>query len=230
MVKKNNSFIIIFLLLFLLQAINSKLELLENKVGEINGYLYQLWKSDNIGLTTMTIENPNQFSCSWTTVDSVVFLLGKKMKYDLLDHDPNDITINYDLEFKPNGFSYISINGYFGAEYEEFNIVENYNDNWSMSLKKSLGTVSIDDGTYDIYYNEVIYPPNIHGIQKKIEYWSVRKEKRSNGTVSFGKHYEAWKLKGLTFDKITGVYMKVEGYQSSGTADINNFELNIKED
>ena len=227
MSKKNiHSFIFLFISLVLLQTINTKIEIIENKRGEIDGYSYILWKSDNIGLTTMTIENPYQFSCSWTNVDNVLFLLGKTMKYEISNHNLTDIIINYDLEYKPEGQSYISINGYFSADYEEFNIVEN-SDNWNMRFTQSLGNITVDDGTYDIYYNEIIYPPNIHGIQKKIEFWSIRREKRSSGSISFGKHFEAWMKKGLQINMIRDIYMKIEAYQSSGSANVNNFELNL---
>ena len=224
--KNIYSLLNIFISLLLFENINTKIELTENKKGEIDGYYYELWNSDNIGLSTMTIENANQFSCSWSDVDSVLFLLGERWKRETVYLNSTDITINYDLEFNPEGYSYISINGYFSQEYEEFNIVEN-SENFKMNFKKSLGYISADHGTYDLYYNEVIYPPNIHGIQRKTEYWSIRREKRSSGTVSFGKHLEAWEKKGLLYDRIIGLFLKIEGYQSKGSANVNNIELNI---
>ena len=123
--KNIYSLLNLFISLLLFENINTKIELTENKKGEIDGYYYELWKSDNIGLTTMTIENSNQFSCSWSNVDSVLFLLGKLWRHETIYLNSTDISINYDLEFNPEGYSYISINGYFSQEYEEFNIVEN---------------------------------------------------------------------------------------------------------
>lgn len=220
---------IIFILLNIFQFINPKIKITENKIGEIDGYFYELWKSDYIGLTSLSLENPHSFYCSWNKIDNAVFQLGKKLGYTTFFKNLSDITVNYDVDYNPNGNSYFCINGYLSDFYEEFFIVENW-DSWAKpSSAKSLGNISIDDGIYDIYYNEVIYPPNIHGILKKIEYWSVRREKRSQGTVSVEKHFKSWIEKGLNIDIISRISFLIEGFQSSGSAYVNNLEIIINE-
>ena len=177
----------------------------------------------------MTIENKNKFNFSWNSVENAIFNIGKELgKNGRLDNiDIDNITVNYDIDFKSNGNSYISVNGYFNTYYEEFFIVDNWDDVWRHTSGERVGTISVDGGVYDIYYYEKIYPPNIQGIQKKIEYWSTRKEKRSKGTVSLGEHIRAWKQKGLKFTNILQISFKVEGYKSSGNANVNNVEINI---
>ena len=223
--------LLIFISSIFIQDIDSKIVLSENKLDHIDDYFYELWKADSTDSVIMTIENKNKFDCSWNSVENAIFNIGKELgKNGRLDNiDIDNITVNYDIDFKSNGNSYISVNGYFNTYYEEFFIVDNWDDAWLPTSGERVGTISVDGGVYDIYYYEKIYPPNFLGIQKKIEYWSTRKEKRSKGTVSVGEHIKAWKQKGLKFTNIQQISFKVEGYKSSGSANVNNVEININE-
>ena len=229
-IKTIKSLFFIYISFIIIENINTKIELSENKVGQIDDYFYELWRSDNSGTVTMTIENKNKFDCSWNSIDNVLFIVGKELaNYAPLDKiNLDNITVNYDIDFKPVGNSYISVYGFFDTYYDEFYIVDNWDD-LRPTYGNNLGTISVDGGVYDIYYYEQIMPPNILGIQKRTQYWSIRKEKRSKGTVSFGEHLKAWLLKGLKYTNILTVSFKVEGYKSSGSANVNNVEININE-
>ena len=76
-------------------------------------------------------------------------------------------------------YSYIGISGYFSIYFSEFYIIENYGDSFTRPNSGSLlGTISVDEGEYEIFLREVILPPNIYGISKRSEFWSIRKEKK----------------------------------------------------
>ena len=216
--------------LILFKIIDSKIELTENKIGYLDDYFYELWKSDNIGITIMNVDNKNKFSCSWKNIDNVIFNLGKDFKNGYPLKNISDITLKFDFDFESNGYSYIGINGYFSIYSAEYYIIENYWDGFTKPNSASLlGTVSIDDGEYEIYLKEVILPPNIHGISKRSEYWSIRKEKRSSGTISLKKHFDSFLKKGGKFETFYRIALFIEGYQSNGSANVNNFEIIINE-
>ena len=227
----DKSFFIYFSLI-LFPIINSKIVLTENKIGYLDDYFYELWKSDNVGITRMNVDNKNKFSCSWKNVDNAIFNLGKDFTNGFSLKNVSDITLKFDFDFESNGYSYIGINGYFSSSYyEEYYVIENYGDSFIKPFSGSLiGTFSIDDGEYDIYLNEISLPPNIHGIAKRTQYWSFRKEKRSSGTISLKKHFDTYLKRGAKFENIYRIVLFVEGFQSSGSADIKNFEIIINEE
>ena len=226
----NSFFVCISFVLFTI--INSKIELIENKIGYLDDYFYELWKSDNIGITTMSIDNKNSFSCIWKNVDNAIFNLGKDFTNGFSLKNISNITLIFDFDFESNGYSYIGVNGYFSSSYyEEYYVIENYGDSFKIPFSGSLlGTFSIDDGEYDIYLNEISLPPNNHGIAKRTQYWSFRKEKRSSGTISLKKHFDTYLKRGAKFENIYRIVLFVEGFQSNGSADIKNFEIIINEE
>lgn len=230
-IKFIKSFLKLYISFILFQIINSKIELVENKIGYIDDYFYELWKENNIGVTIMSIEDKNKFSCSWKNINSAIFFLGKDFARGYPLKNISDIIVKFDFDFESNGYSYIGICGYFSIYSSEYYIIENYEDSFTkLDFGSLLGTLSIDDGEYDIYLKEVTLPPNIHGISKRSEYWSIRKEKRSSGTISLKKHFDTFIKKGALIENIYRIALFIEGYQSNGSANVNNIEIIINEE
>ena len=230
-IKIIKSFFTSYISLFLFKIINSKIQITNNNKGYLDDYFYELWKSNNIGITTMSIDNKNKFSCSWKNIDNAIFNLGKDFYHGYPLKNISDITIKFDFDFESYGYSYIGINGCLSIYSAEYYIIENYDDSFTkLNFGSLLDTLSIDDGEYDIYLKEVVLPPNIHGISKRSEYWSIRKEKRSSGTISLKKHFDKFLKKGAIFENIYRIALIIEGYQSDGSVDVNNFEIIINEE
>ena len=182
----------IFVFLIVIEFINGNIDLTENKIGEINGYFYELWNADNIGKVKMSIDE-NNFTCSWKNIDSVLFQYGKNFNPQKSYDELGTVIMNFEVKMTSEWYSYAGVYGS-GSTYETFYIIEEYSDEF-VPPSTSLGTVTIDDGEYEIYYQETMLTPNISGMTKLFAYWSVRKEKRNKGKINFNKHFESWKKK-----------------------------------
>lgn len=78
-----------------------------------------------------------------------------------------------------------------------------------------MGTLDSDGGTYDIYV--------VNRSATYVQYWSIRRQKRSSGTVTTKNHYDKYTSLGLHFDPATNATYQIvstEGYGSTGSADI----------
>ena len=213
----------ILIVFILIEFINSTITLTENKKGEINGYYYELWNDNNIGKVRMSI-NENNFNCSWKNIDNAIFQYGRNFNPQKTFDELGNIIINYEAQINAEGYTIAGVNGW-GYSYEFFYIVEYYSDEF-IPPGTSLGTIFVDDGEYEIFYDEKIFPPNINGISKLFIFYSVRKEKRLKGTINFNKHFESWKKKGCKFEYLSLISFIVEGFKSNGDAIANQIEIN----
>lgn len=99
----------------------------------------------------------------------------------------------------------------------EYYIVENYGTYSPTAAIRHLGTTTCDGSDYDIG-TVVRYHP---GVEPPLyQYWSVRRQKRSEGVVSTGCHFDAWRDAGLEFGRHHFQIFATEGYFSSGFAEI----------
>ena len=215
----------ILIVFILIEFINSTITLTENKKGETNGCYYELWNDNNIGKVRMSI-NENNFNCSWKNIDNALFQYGRSFNPQTTFDELGNIIINYEAQINAEGYTIAGVNGW-GYSYEFFYIVEYYSDEF-IPPGTSLGTIFVDDGEYEIFYDEKIFPPNINEIAKLFIFYSVRKEKRLKGTINFNKHFESWKKKGCKFEYLSLISFVVEGYKSNVNTMANQIEINYE--
>jgi endo-1,4-beta-xylanase len=183
--------------------------LTSNGTGQHCGYTYEYWKDQGTG--TLVLKSDG-FSVSWSGINN---LLGRK---GLRPGSAKQI-VTYEANYQPNGNSYLCVYGWTKSPLIEYYIVDSWGS-WRPPGGTSVGTVTSDGGTYDVYKTQRVNQPSIEGNTTFYQYWSVRTQKRTSGTITVANHFDAWASKGMNMGSLYEVSMTVEGYQSSGTADV----------
>ncbi len=197
--------------------------LTENAKGKIDGYDYELWK-DN-GTTSMTLNGGGTFSCSWSNINNALFRTGKKYDETKTWQELGSIKLNYECDYQPSGNSYLAVYGWTSSPLVEYYIVESWGS-WRPPGSTSKGTITVDGAVYDLYETTRTNQPSIKGTATFEQYWSVRQQKRTSGTITVSDHFKAWEAKGMKMGKMYEVSMVVEGYQSSGRANMTKMSIN----
>lgn len=224
--KEYLSFFMCLTILFSLFALNvqAATTITDNANGKIDGYDYELWK-DN-GTTSMTLNGGGAFSCQWSNINNALFRTGKKYNETQTHQQLGNISINYACNYQPNGNSYLSVYGWTVDPLVEYYIVESWGS-WRPPGSTSKGTITVDGATYDLYETTRVNQPSIKGTATFQQYWSVRTSKRTSGTISVSDHFKAWESRGMKMGKMYEVSFVVEGYQSSGKADVTTMTINV---
>ncbi|KAK3326969.1 glycosyl hydrolases family 11-domain-containing protein [Cercophora scortea] len=182
-----------------------------SQTGTNNGFYYSFW-TDGAGSIQYTNGAAGQYSATWSGNGNWVG--GKGWM------PGTNRAINYTGTYSPNGNSYLSVYGWTKSPLIEYYVVENfgtYNPSTGASL---LGTVTSDGSTYKIYKTTRTNQPSIIGTATFQQYWSVRDNKRTGGTVNMDTHFKAWAALGLTLGTHDYQIVATEGYFSSGSASI----------
>ena len=216
---------ILFVILFALncsqiQSKNSEKIIIENEIGEIGNYTYELWK--DFGQTTMILKEDGKFSCSWDKIGNVLFRIGKRWDSTKKYQEIGNIKVNFEFDFESKGSTFLSIYGWTQNPLIEYYIFENYEELYLKSTP--FGTIHVDGGTYDMYKNTI---GQFDSPEIITQLWSVRNEKRNSGTVSVNKHFETWEKYGFKLGKIFEVSLCVDAYKGNGNATISKNEIII---
>ncbi len=196
----------------------------DNVTGNEDGYDYELWKDS--GSTSMTIKGGGTFECWWENIGNALFRKGVKFDCTQTYQQIGNISIDYGVDYQPNGNSYLCVYGWTRNPLVEYYIVESWGT-WRPPGATSKGTITVDGGTYDVYETTRVNQPSIDGNTTFQQYWSVRTSKRTSGTISVTEHFKAWEGMGMQMGNLYEVALNVEGYQSSGWADVYQNNITI---
>jgi endo-1,4-beta-xylanase len=212
---------------FIIPAVNvqAATTIYSNATDTIDGYNYELWK--DYGTTSMSLNGGGKFSCAWSNIGNALFRIGKKFDSTRTYQQLGNISVNYGCNYQPNGNSYLCVYGWTRSPLVEYYIVDSWGS-WRPPGAASKGTITVDGGTYDVYQTTRINQPSIDGTSTTFQqYWSVRTSKRTSGTISVTKHFDAWANKGMKLGKLYECALTVEGYQSSGYANVYSNSINV---
>ncbi len=195
-----------------------------NQTGEQDGYSYELWK--DYGDTSMTLDGGGTFSCSWGNIGNALFRKGKKFDNTQTYQQIGNISFDYGCDYQPNGNSYLCVYGWTTDPLVEYYIVDSWGS-WRPPGTQPKGQIQVDGGTYDVYETTRVNQPSIQGNTTFQQYFSVRTSKRTSGTISVSEHFRAWESMGMRCGKLYEAALNVEGYQSSGYANVYKNDMTI---
>ncbi len=199
----------------------------ENVLGEQDGYSFELWK--DTGETSLTLTGGGCFGCRWSGINNALFRKGRRLGCTKTFREYGRISVFYGADYRPEGNSYFCIYGWSREPLIEYYIVESWGSWRPPEADGALGTFESDGKLYDVYRTTRVQQPSIEGRKTFVQYWSVRREKpadgRIEGTVSISRHFEQWEKLGLPLGRLYETALTVEGFQSSGSAEIFRNEL-----
>lgn len=184
--------------------------------GTHDGFFYSFW-SEGGGQATMTLGPQGNYSTTWTNIQN--FTAGKGWRTGSRDR-----VICFEGSYNGGSNGFLAVYGWTRNPLIEYYVVESHGQ-WrppgNTSDIESMGTVYSDGDTYDIYRSLRENKPSIDGNATFYQFWSVRRNKRTSGTVTFANHVDAWEKTGLTLGSSWDYQiMESEGYGSTGSSNI----------
>jgi len=175
------------------------------------GLTYEIWTDGTKGCMTNTARG---FTAKWNHENSN-YLARKGVR-----PGSRHPVVTYSAHYHPTGVSFLGVYGWTKNPLIEYYLVDSWGDWPPQSNTPIIGTVKVDGGTYNIHKDTRVNKPSIEGTKTFTQFWSVRTSKRTSGTITVAPHFDAFARFGLKMGSFYEVSLVVEGYKSSGSADV----------
>lgn len=209
-----------FLVLALFGIHSNAQTISSNQTGTHDGYYWSFW-TEGGGTASMTLGPDGNYSSTWTNIQN--FTCGKGWRTGTRDRV---VCFEGSYDGGTNGF--LAVYGWTINDLIEYYVVEAHGQ-WhppgNTSDIEHLGTFTSDGGTYDVYRSLRVDKPSIIGTATFYQFWSVRQQQRTSGTVTFANHVDQWESYGLQLGSTWDYQiMETEGYGSTGSSNITVWE------
>jgi hypothetical protein len=193
-----------------------------NQTGTHNGYYWSFW-TEGGGTASMTLGPGGNYSTTWSNIQN--FTAGKGWRTGTRDR-----VVCFEGTYNGGSNGFLAVYGWTKDPLIEYYVVESHGQ-WdppgNTSDIQTLGSFYSDGDTYDVYRSQRVNKPSIIGNATFYQFWSVRRTKRSSGTVTFKNHVEKWESYGLNLGTTWDYQiMESEGYGSSGNSNITVLTCN----
>jgi endo-1,4-beta-xylanase len=209
-----------------------------NTIRNINGWDVEYWRDGGTG--TMTFNGDGTFSCTWDVrpASNILFRAGRKFGQPATVSQSHtqigEISLTFDASHSTDVNSLLCVYGWTARNTVEYYIFESwgtYAKGRQSSQAELIGTYTIaGEGTYEFYVShERVNQPSIFSNSDTFpQYFSIRTERRTSGTVSVSEHFRQWERLGYSLNgALYEVALCIEAWGSAGSAEVNSFSLTI---
>jgi len=193
-----------------------------NTQGTHDGFFYSFWTENPNNGASMTLGPAGNYSTVWN--NTLNFTAGKGWKPGKADR-----VVCFEGTYDGGSNGFLALYGWTKEPLIEYYVCEKHGA-WeppgNTSGVQYKGTYTSDGGTYKMYTGLRENKPSIVGTATFTQYWSVRVEQRSSGTITFANHVAAWEqIGGMPMGSVWDYQiMESEGYNSSGRSNITVWE------
>ena len=196
-----------------------------NTQGTHDGFFYSFWTENPNNGASMTLGPAGNYSAVWN--NTLNFTAGKGWKPGTPDK-----VVCFEGTYDGGSNGFLALYGWTKEPLIEYYVCEKHGA-WeppgNTSGVEYKGTYTSDGGTYKMYTGWRENKPSIIGTASFTQYWSVRVEQRSSGTITFANHVAAWEqIGGMPMGSVWDYQiMESEGYNSSGSSNITVWECQL---